>query len=124
MESEGEQMNKVQLENLAELLDMFSKKYPDRSPDSIEQTLKEALRELSEAKPMTVSDQVEQNSCQLFNTGRFNDIVLAYVVLSMRSAGTASDEAMKILDYLEKSLDNMSAEKALERYRGGVNMDA
>lgn len=117
-------MNKVQLENLAELLDMFSKKYPDRSPDSIEQTLKEALRGLSEAKPMTVSDQVEQNSCQLFNTGRFNDIVLAYVVLSMRSAGTASDEAMKILDYLEKSLDNMSAEKAVERYRGGVNMDA
>ncbi len=117
-------MNKVQLENLAELLDMFSKRYPDRSPDSIEQTLKEALQGLSEAKPMTVSDQVEQNSCQLFNTGRFNDIVLAYVVLSMRSAGTASDEAMKILDYLEKSLDDMSAEKALERYRGGVNMDA
>ena len=114
-------MNQLQLKELSELLDMFSKRYPDRSPESIKQALAEALKGLSEAKPMTASEEAEQNSCQLFNTGRFNDIVLAYVVLSMRSAGTASDEAMKLLDYLGKSLDDMTAERALEHYRGGLN---
>lgn len=65
-------------------------------------------------------DQVEHNNCQLFDTGCFNDIVLAYVVLSMKTAGTASDEAMKILGALSHSLDDMTAEQALERYRGVI----
>lgn len=69
---------------------------------------------------MTHSEQVEQNSCQLFNTGRFNDIVLAYLIVSMRAAGTPQDEAMKLLDTMSHAFDGMTAEQALERYRGNI----
>ncbi|BAL85141.1 hypothetical protein SELR_pSRC300680 (plasmid) [Selenomonas ruminantium subsp. lactilytica TAM6421] len=111
-------MNHTQLENLAELLEMFSKKYPDRSPESIKQALKEALKGLSEVKPMTTLDEAEYNSCQLFDTGRFNDIVLAYIVLAMKNTGMASDEAMKLLGSLENSFDELTATQALQLYRG------
>lgn len=69
---------------------------------------------------MTNSEQIEHDSCQLFNTGRFNDIVLAYLVVAMRTTGTPQDEAMKLLDTLGHSLDEMTAEQALERYRVNV----
>ncbi|SFB10257.1 hypothetical protein [Selenomonas ruminantium] len=64
---------------------------------------------------------IEQNSCQLFNTGRFNDIVLAYVILSMRNARTPQDEALKLIDALGHNLDSMTAEQALQHYRAGIN---
>ena len=113
-------MNEPQLKELYFLLDMFSKRYPDRSPESVRQTLKEALKGLSEVKPMKASDEAEYNSCQLFDSGRFNDIVLAYVILSMRKAGTATDEAMKLLGSLEASFDELTAQQALQLYRGGI----
>lgn len=71
-------------------------------------------------KPLTHFEQVEQDSCQLFNTGRFNDIVLAYLIVSMRKSGTPQDEAMKLLDTLSHTFDDITAEQALERYRGNV----
>lgn len=114
-------MNEAQLKNLSTLLDMFSKRYPDRSPEAIQETLAEALKSLSEVKPATASEQAEQDSCQLFNTGRFKDIVLAYVVLSMRTAGTPQEEAMKLLGTMDKVFDNMTAEQALQHYRAGIN---
>lgn len=64
--------------------------------------------------------EIEQESCRLFDTGRFNDIVLAYVVLSMQYAGTAREEALKLLDALGQGMDEMTAEQALERYRGVI----
>ena len=114
-------MNEAQLKNLSTLLDMFSQRYPDRSPEAIKTTIEEALKSLSEVKPLTSSEQAEQDSCQLFNTGRFNDIVLAYVILAMRTAGTPQDEAMKLLDTIDKAFDNMTAEQALQHYRAGIN---
>lgn len=65
-------------------------------------------------------DHIEQDNCQLFNTGRFNDIVLAYLVVAMRTADTPHSEAMKLLDTFNHTLDEMTAEEALERYRGGI----
>lgn len=111
-------MNEPQLRNLYTLLDMFQKRYPDRSPDEVKKTLEEALHTLSEVEPLTQSEQAEQDSCQLFNTGRFKDIVLAYLILSMRTAGTPQDAAMELLDTMGKAFDNMTAEQALQRYRG------
>ena len=63
-------------------------------------------------------EQIEHNNCQLFNTGRFNDIVLAYLVLAMRASKTPQDEAMKIIDTLGHAFDEITAEEALARYRG------
>lgn len=65
-------------------------------------------------------NQIEKDSCQLFNTGRFNDIVLAYMMLSMKAADVPSDKAGEILNSLHSALDEMTAEQALERYRGNV----
>ena len=113
-------MNESQVQTLYSLLDMFSKRYPDKSPDAVKDTLKEALKMLSEVKPLTHSEQVEQDSCQLFNTGRFNDIVLAYLIVSMRKSGTPQDEAMKLLDTMSHAFDELTAEQALERYRGNI----
>ena len=91
-------MNESQLKTLYALLDMFSKRYPDKSPEVIKEAIKESLKMLSDVKSLTHSEQVEQDSCQLFNTGRFNDIVLAYLIIAMRTADTPQDEAMKLLD--------------------------
>ena len=61
---------------------------------------------------------VEKNSCQLFDTGRFNDIAYAYMVCAMREAGTPLDEAGKILEKLGRCFDELTAEQALARFRG------
>ncbi len=113
-------MNESQIKTLYVLLDMFSKRYPNKSPESVKATLAESLKMLSEVKPLTHSEQVEQDSCQLFNTGRFNDILLAYLVVAMRTADTPHGEAMKLLDTFNHTLDEMTAEQVLERYRGGI----
>ena len=65
-------------------------------------------------------EQIEHDNCQLFDTGRFNDIVLAYVILAMRASKTPQDEAMKLIDTLGHAFDDMTAEQALARYRGNV----
>lgn len=113
-------MNESQLKTLYALLDMFSKRYPDKSPEAVKETIKESLKMLSDVKPLSHSEQVEQDSCQLFNTSRFNDIVLAYLIIAMRTADTPQDEAMKLLDTFGHTLDEITAEQALERYRGNV----
>lgn len=113
-------MNESQLKTLYALLDMFKKRYPDKSPEAVKETIKESLKMLSDVKPLAHSEQVEQDSCQLFNTSRFNDIVLAYLIIAMRTADTPQDEAMKLLDTFNHTLDEMTAEQALERYRGGI----
>lgn len=62
----------------------------------------------------------EQQDCQLFNTGRFNDIVYAYFVMAARQAKLPNDSAVDLLEALQDSLNNISAEEALERFRGGI----
>ena len=56
----------------------------------------------------------------LFDTGRFKDIVLAYLIISMRAANSPQDEAMKLLDTLNQAFDNFTAEEVLARYRGSI----
>ena len=110
-------MDEAQLKELYALLDMFKKKYPDHSPEEVKAIMAEALEALADTPPMTDTDRIERESCKLFNTGRFNDVVLAYVVLSLNAAGTAQDAAMNILDTLYHSFDRFTAEEALTRYR-------
>lgn len=62
----------------------------------------------------------EQQDCQLFNTGRFNDIVYAYFVMAARKAKLPNESAVDLLEALQDFLNNISAEEALERFRGGV----
>ncbi len=66
-------------------------------------------------------EQIEHDNCQLFDTGRFNDIVLAYLVLSMKAADTPPEDAMKLLDTIGHAFDEMTAEEALSRYRGALS---
>ena len=51
---------------------------------------------------------------------RFKDIMLAYLIISMRAANFPQDEAMKLLDTLNQSFDKFTAEEALARYRGSI----
>ena len=57
----------------------------------------------------------EQQDCQLFNTGRFNDIVYAYFVMAARQAKLPNENVVPLL-----AAFNMSAEEALQRFRGGI----
>jgi hypothetical protein len=63
----------------------------------------------------------EQQDCQLFNTGRFNDIVYAYFVMAARQAKIPNEAVVPLLAALEDVLHSMPAEEALQRFRGGVN---
>lgn len=60
----------------------------------------------------------ELNACHKFNTGEFNDIVYAYVMVAMKDADVPYGKAGEVLDSLHYAFDNMTAEEALERYRG------
>ena len=62
-------------------------------------------------------NQIEKENCRLFDSGRFNDIVLAYLVLTMKAADTPHKDAMAILDTLGHAFDEMSAEEALNKCR-------
>ncbi len=48
------------------------------------------------------------------------DIVLAYLIISMRAANSPQEEAMNLLDTLNQAFDKFTAEEALERYRGSI----
>ena len=65
--------------------------------------------------------EYEQQDCQLFNTGRFNDIVYAYFVMAARQAKQPNDNVVPLLAALKDVLNNMSAEEALQRFRGGIH---
>ena len=41
-------------------------------------------------------NQIEQENCRLFDSGCSNDIVLAYLVLSMKAADTSTEDALVI----------------------------
>lgn len=64
--------------------------------------------------------EYEQQDCQLFNTGRFNDIVYAYFVMAARQAKLPNENVVPLLAALEDVLSNMSAEEALQRFRGSI----
>ncbi|BAL84745.1 hypothetical protein SELR_pSRC400940 (plasmid) [Selenomonas ruminantium subsp. lactilytica TAM6421] len=66
-------------------------------------------------------EQIEKENCRLFDSGRFNDIVLAYLVLSMKAANTPHKDAMELLDTMGHAFDEMTAEEALNRYRGALS---
>lgn len=49
-------------------------------------------------------EQIEKENCRLFDSGRFNDIVLAYLVLSMKATEVPEKKAMEMLDMMIMSL--------------------
>ena len=75
-------MNELQLKELSVLLETFSRRYPDRSPDNIKKPLEEALTALSEVKSLTAQDATalrerrEQNAPSFF---LFKGIYICYI---------------------------------------------
>jgi len=51
----------------------------------------------------------EQQDCQLFNTGRFNDIVYAYFVMAARQAKLPKENMVPLLAALEDVLNSNTA---------------
>jgi len=51
----------------------------------------------------------EQQDCQLFNTGRFNDIVYAYFVMAVRQAKLPKENMVPLLAALEDVLNSNTA---------------
>lgn len=111
-------MNERQLEELLERLALFSRKHPDLSPDAVKQTFREVSEVLGQAEHMGRNEGTEHDSCQLFDSGRFNDIVYAYLICAMRDAHTPSEQANEILGSLHCLLDDTPSKLILERFRG------
>lgn len=64
--------------------------------------------------------EIEKANCQLFDTGRFNDITLAYLILALQATETPTEQAKNIVEAWGQALDGITAEQALERYRGNI----
>lgn len=60
---------------------------------------------------------IEEKDCQMFDTGQFNEIMRAYLVLAMRDAKVPADMAGDVLEWLQVNLDEKPAQVALEQYR-------
>ena len=65
-------------------------------------------------------NEIEKKNCQWFDTGRFNDITLAYLILVLRATETPTEQAKTIVEAWGQALDEITAEEALERYRGNI----
>ena len=63
----------------------------------------------------------EEKSCQLFDSGQFNEIMRAYLVLAMREAQVPPKMAGDVLEWLQVNLDDSSAQMALTKYREVCN---
>lgn len=63
----------------------------------------------------------EQRLCQEFDSGRYNNICLAYVVLALRQAekhaGLNPKDAQNVLLAVHQGFDDLTAEEALNLYR-------
>lgn len=106
------------LQTLLSLLEEFKRNYPHHTPADYDKLYVNVVQEISR----TPSDATleEKDSCQLFNTGRFNDIVLAYMMLSLKAAEVPEKKAIEVLDMMYHAFDEMTAEEALTRYRNSL----
>ena len=63
----------------------------------------------------------EQRSCEEFNSGRYNSIAMAYLILALRqaeeNAGLKRQDAQNVLLAFHQGLDGLTAEEALNLYR-------
>ena len=59
----------------------------------------------------------EEKDCETFDTGRFNEIMRAYLVLAMRDAKVPAKMAGDVLGWLQVNLDEKPAQIALAQYR-------
>ncbi|MBE6101696.1 MAG: hypothetical protein E7200_06300 [Selenomonas ruminantium] len=63
----------------------------------------------------------EEKDCETFDTGRFNEIMRAYLVLAMRDAKVPAKMAGDVLEWLQVNLDEKPAQIALAQYRKVCN---
>lgn len=61
----------------------------------------------------------EENACQMFDTGQFNKISRAYLILAMYNLQVPEYQAQELLAEVGGLMDVMPAEEALKLIRGG-----
>ena len=63
----------------------------------------------------------EQRLCEEFNSGRYNNIAMAYLALALRQAeehsGLKRKDAQNVFLAFHQGLDGLTAEEALDLYR-------
>ncbi len=59
----------------------------------------------------------QKNACEQFNKGTFNDILYAYVAISLHDAEVGRKNAEKVMNCLASNLDYYSAARAMLRHR-------
>lgn len=62
----------------------------------------------------------EKEICRKFDTGQFNDIAIAYLILALQAADISTDQAKTVLNMYGHLLDDKKAEEVLWLYRGNT----
>lgn len=65
----------------------------------------------------------EKTACKLYDTGQFNKISRAYLILAMYNLQVPEYQAQELLAEVGGLMDVMPAEEALKLIRGGSDRD-
>ena len=103
------------LQDLLYLLDEFKHNYPHHVPEGFDKLYVNVMQEIARTPSDTALE--EKDSCRLFDSGRFNDIALAYMMLSLKAAEVPEKKATEALAMMYHAFDELHAEEALTRYR-------
>ena len=59
-----------------------------------------------------------KEACERFDTGVYNDIMLAYIINAMKASNVKKETADNILDAISEELDRFTAAEVVSKYRG------
>ena len=61
-------------------------------------------------------DYTMKEICEMFNTGKFNEIAMGYALEAMRGAKLEEETIWKVISRMQGAFDDLTAEEALAVY--------
>ena len=104
-------MTQVEIEELMGLLGRFSHEH---GRENLE-TLKTIKSMVANAYLTATPSSNDEMDCRAFDTGRFNEITYAYLLLACKQIGLDDETGKKMLDVMHGLYDEIGAEQALHK---------
>ena len=104
-------MNQEQTKELLSLLALFAHENGRENLEALKTVQNMAANAYITTQP---SDNPKEQACRAFNSGDFNDIAYAYLILACKRAGLDDNTGAALLETMGHLFDEIPAEEAMK----------